>query len=97
MILLNTSIDTKVQYTTLFYNNQYYLDDPSLALPPGMSLFDSHDLSSSFRNVYDQVFHNKKPATQREEVDINSISNIFTSQLGSANRLAQNRIGNSGN
>ncbi|KAF8361545.1 fkh-8 [Pristionchus pacificus] len=44
-----------------------YEDDPTLALPPGMSLFDSHDLSSSFRNVYDQVFHNKKPATQREE------------------------------
>ncbi|GMT15037.1 hypothetical protein PFISCL1PPCAC_6334 [Pristionchus fissidentatus] len=42
-------------------------DDPILSLPPGMSLFDSHDLSSSFRNVYDQVFHNKRPSNQREE------------------------------
>ncbi|GMR36894.1 hypothetical protein PMAYCL1PPCAC_07089, partial [Pristionchus mayeri] len=42
-------------------------EDDSLALPPGMSLFDSYDLSSSFRNVYDQVFHNKKPMNQREE------------------------------
>ncbi|GMS84578.1 hypothetical protein PENTCL1PPCAC_6753, partial [Pristionchus entomophagus] len=41
-------------------------DDISLALPPGMSLFDSHDLSSSFRNVYDQVFHNRKPVNERE-------------------------------
>lgn len=33
-------------------------------------LFASHDLSASFKQVYDQVFHHKPPNQQNEEVQL---------------------------
>ncbi|CAJ0585879.1 unnamed protein product, partial [Mesorhabditis spiculigera] len=33
----------------------------------GLNLFDTHDLNSSFKAVYDQIFHNRRPSNNREQ------------------------------